>query len=117
MLLKFKNIAQILGKKGLMPSAKNGTVSKNILQMVQNVRKGQKLIKLNKYGGINMTIGRISFKNTYIYNNFTTAFFTISNLISVKNSDLQVFLSTTMSPGIKINTDEFIKYTTKRNLK
>lgn len=109
MLSNLKHISFILNKKKLMPSYEKGTISKDISQAVKSLHKGLQHIKPDKFGSMHMSIGRVSFKHKYIYHNFITLIQALSKFISMKNSYIQIVLSTTMSPGIKINTDDIIK--------
>ncbi|ADM89670.1 putative 50S ribosomal subunit protein L1 [Candidatus Zinderia insecticola CARI] len=99
-------IGNILGPIGLMPNIKTGTLTKNILKTVKEFKLGKIQYKSDKYGIINTSIAKISFKNIYIRKN-------ILNFINFvnKNKPLnfkkkfikKIYLSSTMSPSFKIS--------------
>ena len=64
-------VAKQLGPKGLMPSPKAGTVTQNIVQTVEEFKKGKMEFKLDKTGNINGTVGKISFDANKIEENIT----------------------------------------------
>lgn len=110
MFPKLKPIAKILGPKGLMPTVKNGTVSNNVEQAIDNIYKGQINIKSSKEGNINLSIGRCSFTYEQIYDNFKALY---NKIVKIKPSSgkniyiKNISISTTMSPGIKIHINKF----------
>ena len=99
-------LGQILGPKGMMPNPKDGTVTKNIEDAVRNAKKGQAMFRNDKGGIIHCSIGKLSFPDQAIKENF------ISLIEEVKknrpSSSKGVFikmitLSSTMGPGLKLN--------------
>jgi len=99
-------LGQILGPKGMMPNPKDGTVTKNIEDAVSNAKKGQAMFRNDKGGIIHCSIGKLSFPDQAIKENF------ISLIEEVKknrpSSSKGVFikmitLSSTMGPGLKLN--------------
>jgi len=103
-----KPIAAILGPKNLMPSSKNETITTNIKQTVEDLRRGRMYIAPNKNGSLNLSIGRKSFKNEWIHDNFKTVHKLLKNLEHAskrKQCIHTIFLSSTMSSGIKIHLD------------
>lgn len=108
MLSYLKPIAAILGPKNLMPNSKNETITTNIKQTVEDLRRGRMYIAPNKNGSLNLSIGRKSFKNEWIHDNFETVHKLLKNLehASKKKQCIHtIFLSSTMSSGIKIRLD------------
>lgn len=95
-----------LGKKGLMPKPKAGTVTDDIKGIVKALKGGRVEYKSDKTGVIHMGIGKISFSDDAIISN-AKAFFT--QILKDKPSDAKgnyiksVFISSSMGPGIKIN--------------
>jgi|TARA_B100001750_G_scaffold46496_1_gene34723 large subunit ribosomal protein L1 len=99
-------LGQILGPKGMMPNPKDGTVTKNVEDAVSNAKKGQAMFRNDKGGIIHCSIGKLSFPDQAIKENF------ISLIEEVKknrpSSSKGVFikmitLSSTMGPGLKLN--------------
>jgi large subunit ribosomal protein L1 len=110
MFPQLKSIAKILGPKKIMPTMKNGTVTDNIEETVDNIQKGQISIKSNKEGIINLSLGRCSFTYQQIYDNFKSLY---SHIIKMKDSNKKniqikrMSISTTMSPGIRVKLNKF----------
>jgi large subunit ribosomal protein L1 len=110
MFPELKSVAKILGPKKLMPTTKNGTVTNNIEETINNIYKGKINIKSNKEGIINLSIGRRSFTYQQVYDNLKALY---SNIIKVKDSNNKniqiknISISTTMSPGIRVNLNKF----------
>lgn len=98
-------VAKQLGPKGLMPSPKAGTVVVNIVQAVEEFKKGKMEFKLDKTGNVNAAVGRISFTETQIEENIK-AF--IKALEDNKPTGVKwklikkVYIAPTMGPGIQI---------------
>jgi large subunit ribosomal protein L1 len=110
MFPKLKSIAKILGPKKLMPSIKNGTVTDDIKGAVDSIYKGKINVKSNKEGIINFSIGRRDFTYQQIYDNFKVMH---NSIVKIKDSNKKnihiknISISTTMSPGIKVNLNKF----------
>ena len=106
MMKEVGKLGPVLGKKGLMPKPKSGTVTDDIKGIVKELKGGRVEYKSDKTGVIHMGIGKISFTNDDIINN-VRAFF--SQILKDKPSDAKgnyiktVFISSSMGPGIKIN--------------
>ena len=104
---KIGRLGRVLGPRGLMPNPKSGTVTDNIGEAVESVKAGKIDFKVDKYGIINTTIGRASFTEDQIYDNATELLQTINKLkpSAAKGAYFKsVHISSTMSPGIKIDT-------------
>ncbi len=74
MMVKLGKIARILGPKGIMPNAKLGTVSENLLVSVENAMKGRAELRTDKLGYIRLSIGRASFDNSKIKGNLLAVY-------------------------------------------
>jgi large subunit ribosomal protein L1 len=102
-LSKLNKVASILGPKKLMPSIKTGTVTSDFNTTIKELIKGKTIYYPDKFGNINVSIGRISFSDDELFSNYETM---IRNIISnrfVKSERFKkVALSTTMSPSIII---------------
>ena len=105
-------LGKILGPRGLMPNPKSGTVTMDIGEAVKEVKAGKIDFKVDKFGIIHTSVGKVSFKPEQIVGNAKEF---ISTIIKLKPSAAKgtyirsINLSTTMSPGIPIEpktTDE-----------
>ncbi len=110
MMPKLTKIAKILGPKGLMPSAKLGTiVNGDVTPVVKSLLKGRSNFKTEKDGCIKLGIGKISFGKDKIIENLKEILSVIKQLrpANVKaNYFNSVVLSTTMGVGIKVKMSE-----------
>jgi large subunit ribosomal protein L1 len=104
---KVGKLGKILGPRGLMPNPKSGTVTMDIGKAVEDVKKGKIDFKVDKFGIIHSRIGKASFKPEQIVDNAREFISTIVKLkpTAAKGTYIKsIFLSSTMSPGIKIDT-------------
>jgi large subunit ribosomal protein L1 len=105
MMPKLGKIGKILGTKGLMPNPKVGTVTPNIGAVVADVKKGMIEYRVDKTGIIHQTIGKVSFGEKELVENFNTLLTTVNK---VKPSGVKgtyiigISIATTMGPGIKV---------------
>jgi large subunit ribosomal protein L1 len=103
---KIGALGRILGPRGLMPNPKSGTVTNDIGKAIREVKQGKIDFKVDKTGIVHSSVGKVSFDAGQIYEN-TKEF--ISTLIKLKPSAAKgtylksVYLSSTMSPGIKVD--------------
>jgi large subunit ribosomal protein L1 len=99
-------LGRILGPRGLMPNPKTGTVTMEIGKAVQEVKAGKIDFKVDKYGIIHASVGKVSFEQEKLVENAREL---ISTIIKLKPSSAKgtymksVFMSSTMSPGIRID--------------
>lgn len=100
-------LGRVLGPRGLMPNPKTGTVTMEIGKAVEEVKAGKIDFKVDKYGIIHSSVGKVSFEGGKIRDNANEL---IQTLIKLKPSAAKgtyiksIFLSSTMSPGIQIDT-------------
>jgi large subunit ribosomal protein L1 len=103
---KVGQLGRILGPRGLMPNPKSGTVTMEIGKAVKEVKQGKIDFKVDKTGIIHASIGKVSFEPQKIVEN-AREFISIVNKLkpaAAKGTYIRsVFLSSTMSPGIKID--------------
>lgn len=100
-------VGRILGPRGLMPNPKSGTVTMEIGKAVQEVKSGKIDFKVDKYGIVHASIGKVSFTKEQIVDNAKELISTIQKLkpSSAKGTYVKsIYLSTTMSPGVMIDT-------------
>ncbi|SDQ81378.1 large subunit ribosomal protein L1 [Chryseobacterium soldanellicola] len=104
---KLGPLGRVLGPRGLMPNPKSGTVTMEIGKAVTEVKAGKIDFKVDKYGIIHAGIGKVSFDAAKIKENAQEL---ISTLIKMKPTAAKgtyvksIYLSSTMSPGIAIDT-------------
>ena len=99
-------VGRILGPRGLMPNPKSGTVTPNIAAAVQDVKGGKIAFRVDKYGIIHSSIGRVSFTSEKLAENAKELLTTINKLkpSSAKGTYMKsVSVASTMSPGIKVD--------------
>ncbi len=102
-------LGKVLGPKGLMPNPKLGTVTPNVAQAVKDAKGGQVEFRVEKQGIIHSRIGKLSFSDDQLKQNF--AAFTQA-IVKAKPAGAKgkyvkkVSLTSTMGPGLKIDTAE-----------
>ena len=107
---KLGPLGRVLGPRGLMPNPKTGTVTMNIGKAIEDVKAGKIDFKVDKNGVIHVSIGKVSFDAKKIFEN---ALEVINHIIKIKPSSSKglylksISMSSTMSPGIKIDTNTF----------
>lgn len=100
-------IGRVLGPKGLMPNPKAGTVSIDVKKAVEDIKAGKIEYRLDKTNIIHVPIGKVSFGDQKLCDNFQTL---MSAVIKAKPAASKgqylksVSISTTMGPGVKINS-------------
>jgi large subunit ribosomal protein L1 len=103
---KVGQLGRILGPRGLMPNPKSGTVTMEIGKAVKEVKQGKIDFKVDKTGIIHASIGKVSFEPNKIVDN-AKEFISIVNKLkpaAAKGTYIRsVFISSTMSPGVKID--------------
>ena len=103
---KIGALGRILGPRGLMPNPKSGTVTMEIGKAVKEVKQGKIDFKVDKFGIVHTSIGKVNFEAEKIMDNAREFMATIQKLkpSSAKGTYVKsVFLSSTMSPGIKLD--------------
>lgn len=103
-------LGRVLGPRGLMPNPKSGTVTMEIGKAVTDVKAGKIDFKVDKFGNIHTTIGRASFEPSKLAENASELYQTIIKLkpASAKGTYVKgVTLSSTMSPGVKVEPKSF----------
>jgi len=100
-------LGKVLGPKGLMPSPKAGTVTADVAKAVSEIKSGKIEYRLDKSNIIHCPIGKASFENEKLLDNFNTL---LSAVIKAKPAAAKgqylksITVASTMGPGIKINT-------------
>lgn len=104
---KLGKLGKVLGPKGLMPNPKTGTVTPEVGKAVKEVKQGKIDFKIDKQAIIHTSIGKISFSVAQITENAREFLLMVNKLKPAASKGtyiVSIFLSSTMSPGIKIDT-------------
>ncbi|MBZ6528024.1 50S ribosomal protein L1 [Aerococcaceae bacterium DSM 111021] len=99
-------LGRVLGPKGLMPNPKTGTVTQDVTKAVNDIKAGQVNYRADKAGIVNVPIGKVSFDDAQLKENFVALHEQIVRLkpASAKGTYMtSLTLSTTFGPGIKID--------------
>jgi large subunit ribosomal protein L1 len=103
---KIGALGRILGPRGLMPNPKSGTVTNDVAQAVKEVKQGKIDFKVDKTGIVHTSVGKVSFNPDQIRDNAKEFVATILKLkpAAAKGTYVKsIYLSSTMSPGLKID--------------
>ncbi|MEN8154890.1 MAG: 50S ribosomal protein L1 [Acidobacteriota bacterium] len=112
MMKNIGKLGKVLGPKGLMPSPKAGTVTFNIKETVSEIKKGRIEFKVDKSGIINTSMGKLSFEKSQLVENVNSLVEAIlkAKPVSLKGKYVHsISISSTMSPSIKLDIQEFEK--------
>ena len=104
---KIGALGRILGPRGLMPNPKSGTVTMDVAAAVREVKQGKIDFKVDKFGIVHTSIGKVSFTEQQIVENAREFMSTIMKLkpATAKGTYVKsVYLSSTMSKGVKVDT-------------
>ncbi len=107
---KIGPLGRILGPRGLMPNPKIGTVTMNVGTTVQEVKQGKIDFRVDKFGIVHAALGKASFEMEKIVDNVREFMAIINKLkpATVKGTYIKsVYLSSTMSPGIRLDVKSF----------
>lgn len=105
-------LGRVLGPKGLMPNPKTGTVTFDVTKAIADIKAGKVEYRVDKAGNIHVPVGKKSFEATKLTENIETI---IETLMKVKPATAKgtylknIALSSTMGPGIRVATADFIK--------
>jgi len=105
-MAKVGQLGRILGPRNLMPNPKTGTITPNVGAAVQEVKKGKISYRLDKFGIIHCSIGRVSFTPEQIVGNVTEVLQTINRVRPSSAKGIyfkSLFMASTMSPGISVD--------------
>jgi len=105
-MAKVGRIARILGPRGLMPNPKTGTVTQDVAKVVGEIKGGKINFKVDKQGNLHVIIGKASFSDNQLLENYTVA---LDEIVRAKPSAAKgrylkkITFSTTMGPGISVD--------------
>ncbi|NLC97115.1 MAG: 50S ribosomal protein L1 [Erysipelotrichaceae bacterium] len=101
-------LGKLLGPKGLMPNPKTGTVTPNVASAIEDIKKGKVEYRVDKEGNINVMIGKCSFTDEQLAQNYKALYDVIvkARPAAVKGAFIKgITISNTMGPGIKVTIE------------
>ena len=110
-MAKIGALGKVLGPRGLMPNPKSGTVTMDIAKAVTEVKAGKIDFKVDKTGIIHASIGKVSFAPEAIVGNAKEFVGMVNKLkpVAAKGTYVKsIYISSTMSPGIQVDTKSLI---------
>ncbi len=113
-MVEVRKLGKVLGPRGLMPNPKTGTVTDDTAKAVREVKAGRVEFKVDKAGNIHVPVGKASFKPEQLEENARSVIEAVAKArpASVKGVFMQsCTISATMSPGVRVDTREFIAAT------
>lgn len=105
-------LGRILGPRGLMPSPKTGTVTKEVGKVVKELKKGRVEFKVDKTGNVHIPIGKVSFPLEHLKENLLAA---VEEVLNNRPQNFkgtyiqQIYISSTMGPGIKLDVQDVMR--------
>ena len=105
-MAKIAKIGKVLGPRNLMPNPKSGTVTPEVGKAVGEVKKGKIAFKVDKFGIVHTSVGRVSFSAAQINENAETLLQTLSKLKPATAKGIYfkgISMASTMSPGINVD--------------
>ena len=106
MMPMISKLGKVLGPRGLMPNAKTGTVTMDVERAIKEIKMGKIEIKTDKLGNIHSVIGKVSFDEDKLKENFLALIDTIMKAkpSSVKGQFIKsIYIATTMGPALKLD--------------
>ena len=105
MMASLGKIGRLLGPKGLMPNPKTGTVTMDIAKTVTESKGGKITYRVDKFGNIQVVVGKVSFDSAKLVDNITLVIDTVNRIkpatvkgVYIKN----LAISSSMGPGVKV---------------
>ncbi len=104
-------LGRVLGPKGLMPNPKAGTVTMDVTKAVKDIKAGKIEYRLDKTNIIHVPLGKVSFTEEQLKDNFTTL---MEALVKAKPAAAKgqylknITIASTMGPGVKVNPAKFM---------
>lgn len=105
MMKDLSKLGKVLGPRGLMPSPKTGTVTNDIGKAIEDVRKGKVEFRVDKQGGVHLSVGKLSFAEDQISENASKVIEALNEArpSSVKGKFVEsLSISSTMNPGLRL---------------
>ncbi len=104
-------LGKVLGPKGLMPNPKAGTVTMDVTKAIADIKAGKIEYRLDKTNIVHVPLGKVSFSEEALQENFKALMDAIMKAkpSAVKGAYLKsITLTSTMGPGVKVNTSKFV---------
>src|SRR5947208_6118815 len=107
-MAKVGRIARVLGPRGLMPNPKTGTVTPDVAKAVNDIKGGKIEFRVDKHSNLHFIIGKVSFDDTKLVENYAAA---LEEILRLKPSAAKgryikkAAISTTIGPGIPIDSN------------
>ena len=105
MMKDLSRLGKVLGPRGLMPSPKTGTVTNDIVKAIEDVRKGKVEFRIDKQGGVHLSVGKASFDQDKIYENASCVITALNEAkpASIKGKFVKsLYISYCMNPALKL---------------
>ena len=102
---KIGKLGRVLGARGLMPSPKSGTVTTDIISTVKEFKAGKVEFRNDKEGNLHLVIGRASFSDEQLNDNFMVVYQQVNKLKPAKAKGIylkSITICSTMGPGVKV---------------
>lgn len=112
MMAEVGRLGRVLGPKGLMPNPRTGTVTFDVEKAVTDIKAGQVEYRVDSAANLHVPIGKVSFENDQLVENFSALTETIVRIRpqTVRGKYIyNVSLSSTMGPGIRIDVAEYLR--------
>ena len=103
-------LGKVLGPKGLMPNPKSGTVTNDVPRAIKDIKAGRVEFKMDKQANIHTPVGKLSFPKEHLVENANTLIEAVFRVRppSVKGQFVKnVYLTSTMGPGVKVDVSIF----------
>ncbi|NLP22275.1 MAG: 50S ribosomal protein L1 [Erysipelotrichaceae bacterium] len=108
MMGELGKLGRLLGPKGLMPNPKTGTVTPDVANAINDIKKGKVEYRVDREGNINVMIGKCSFTDEQLAQNYKALYDTIvkARPAAVKGAFIKgITMSNSMGPGIKVTIE------------
>ncbi len=106
MMKDLSKLGKVLGPRGLMPSPKTGTVTNDIKKAIDDVKKGKVEFRVDKQGGVHLSIGKVSFTDDQLCDNASRVIDALNEAkpTSVKGKFVtSLSIAASMNPGLRLN--------------
>lgn len=105
MMKDLSKLGKVLGPRGLMPSPKTGTVTNDISKAIEDIRKGKVEFRVDKQGGMHLSVGKVSFSEEQLNDNASKIIEAVNEArpASVKGKFVKsLSITASMNPGLRI---------------
>lgn len=105
MMKDLSKLGKVLGPRGLMPSPKTGTVTNDISKAIEDIRKGKVEFRVDKQGGMHLSVGKVSFSEEQLIDNASKVIEAVNEArpTSVKGKFVKsLSVTASMNPGLRI---------------